>query len=245
MPRTVNEEDFNIKRNQILDSALKFIYSIGYEQMSIQNIIDDLGISKGAFYHYFTSKEDLLVGIIDRLADDIFEQINPIVVDGSLTGLEKMNRYFNKASFLKLEHVDVLLPLMKVWYQDENLMVREKLTETSCRIIAPILTRIIQQGIRDGDFKNNYTDIIGEVIYRIFIDMGNSVADQMLVKDVRDYNDDVFNEKIRVYTRVIENILGAEQGALHIIPEEAMERWKVIFLGSIRADLQKVQAPAR
>lgn len=235
MPRKVNEEDFNIKRNQILDSALKFIYSIGYEQMSIQNILDDMSISKGAFYHYFDSKQDLLIGIIDRLSDAIYLQINPIADDSQLTGLQKMNSYFQKAGMLKMEHIELLMPILKVWYIDENMMVREKLTAKSCQIIAPILARFIRQGMAEGDFKNNYSDLIGDVIYRVFLDMANSVTELLLISDPDDFDEAKFDDHMRVYTRVIENILGAQPGSVVIISEGIMKEWKAAFLKGLTA----------
>ena len=53
MPRVVKEEDYAARRNEILDVARQLVYTKGYEQMSIQDILDALKISKGAFYHYF------------------------------------------------------------------------------------------------------------------------------------------------------------------------------------------------
>lgn len=236
MPRKVKEEDFNIKRNQILDSALKFIYSIGYEQMSIQNILDDLSISKGAFYHYFGSKEDLLIGIIDRLSEQIYIQINPIADDEQLTGLQKMNAYFKKAGMLKMEHIDLLMPIIRVWYIDENLMVREKLTNQSCQMIAPILARFIRQGVDEGDFKNCYSDLIGEVIYQVFLDMANSVTDLLLVDHIEDFDEAIFDDHMRVYTRVVENILGAQPGSVVIISDGIMKEWKAAFIKGLAAN---------
>ena len=53
MARTVKEQEYAEKRNDILDSALRLVYSKGYERMTIQDIQADLQISSGAFYHYF------------------------------------------------------------------------------------------------------------------------------------------------------------------------------------------------
>jgi len=53
MPRVIKEEDYAARRNGILDAARQLVYTKGYEQMSIQDILDALKISKGAFYHYF------------------------------------------------------------------------------------------------------------------------------------------------------------------------------------------------
>ena len=60
MARKVKEEDYASRRNEILDAARTLVYTKGYEQMSIQDILDALKISKGAFYHYFDSKPALL-----------------------------------------------------------------------------------------------------------------------------------------------------------------------------------------
>ena len=56
MARILKEEEHTAKRNEILDAALQLVYSKGYEKMTIQDILDQLQISKGAFYHYFDSK---------------------------------------------------------------------------------------------------------------------------------------------------------------------------------------------
>jgi len=60
MARVIKEQEHAERRNEILDVAQKLVYTRGYEQMSIQDILDALGISKGAFYHYFDSKQALL-----------------------------------------------------------------------------------------------------------------------------------------------------------------------------------------
>jgi len=53
--RVVNEEEFAVRRNEILDAVQRLVFTKGYQQMSIQDILDDLHMSKRAFYHYFAS----------------------------------------------------------------------------------------------------------------------------------------------------------------------------------------------
>ncbi|MEG0681587.1 MAG: helix-turn-helix domain-containing protein, partial [Eubacterium sp.] len=63
--------------NRILDVAFNLFSKKGYEQTTIQNIVDELGdLSKGAIYHHFKSKEE----IIDRLLYRI--NSNPIAFEG-------------------------------------------------------------------------------------------------------------------------------------------------------------------
>ena len=52
----------------ILDAAYRLFMEKGYERTSIQDIIDQLGgLSKGAIYHHFKSKEDILIAVSDRM----------------------------------------------------------------------------------------------------------------------------------------------------------------------------------
>jgi len=56
---------------EILDVAQRLVNTKGYEQMTIQDLLDELQISKGAFYHYFGSKQALLEAIIERIVDEV------------------------------------------------------------------------------------------------------------------------------------------------------------------------------
>src|SRR5215831_16667548 len=71
MARIVKEPA--VRRNEILDVAQRLVYTKGYEQMTIQDIVDDLQLSKGAFYHYFDSKQALLEALVQRLLDQMVE----------------------------------------------------------------------------------------------------------------------------------------------------------------------------
>ena len=70
MARTINEKEYAAKRNQILDVTQGLIYTKGYEQMAIRDILDELQISKGASYHYFDSKPALLEALTERIGQE-------------------------------------------------------------------------------------------------------------------------------------------------------------------------------
>ena len=67
MARIVKKEAYAARRNEILDATRRLVYTKGYEQMSVQDILDALQISKGAFYHYFGSKGEALDSLIERI----------------------------------------------------------------------------------------------------------------------------------------------------------------------------------
>src|SRR5271166_5975585 len=94
MARSVNEQEYTAKRNEILDAAQRLVFTKGYERMSIQDILDALEISKGAFYHYFDSKAALLEASIERGQDELDKVFHAIVDDSSLSALDKFRRFF-------------------------------------------------------------------------------------------------------------------------------------------------------
>ena len=66
--------------NLILGVAFRLFMEKGYEHTSIQDIINNLGgLSKGAIYHHFKSKEDILVAVIDRMTAESNEMLRVIM----------------------------------------------------------------------------------------------------------------------------------------------------------------------
>ena len=61
-------KDYDVRKQEFLDAAQKLFYEQGYDQTSVNTIIDAVGVSKGTFYHYFKSKEDLLDALAERVA---------------------------------------------------------------------------------------------------------------------------------------------------------------------------------
>lgn len=54
--------------NLILDVSQRLFIEKGYDNTTIQDIIDELGgLTKGAIYHHFSSKQDILDAVIERL----------------------------------------------------------------------------------------------------------------------------------------------------------------------------------
>src|SRR5262249_62071951 len=84
MARTVNVAEHAARRDAILDAAQRLILSQGYERLTVQDILDDLRISKGAFYHYFDSKPGVIEALAERLVGESERALAPVVADREL-----------------------------------------------------------------------------------------------------------------------------------------------------------------
>ena len=81
--------------NLILETAGRLFVEKGYERTSIQDIVDNLGgLSKGAIYHHFKSKEEILSAVTDRMTEESEVLLSRIRDDKTLTGKEKLRKLF-------------------------------------------------------------------------------------------------------------------------------------------------------
>jgi AcrR family transcriptional regulator len=228
MTRTVNEEDYTARRNQILDAAQRLVYTKSYEQMTIQDILDVTGISKGAFYHYFDSKTVMLEALIDRMMVEITKVLNPIVDHPTLSALEKINRYFATTASWKTERKAYLLEIFRVWYTDNNAIMRQKIFTNGIHWMTPMLAKIVRQGIAEGVFDTRYPDEAGAFLISLFQNMGEVFAEALLAP-VSDRPPDgglcKIQTAVAAHTDALERVLGAPAGSLHIMDLETMKFW--------------------
>jgi len=227
MARLVKEEEYAGKRNAILDVAQRLIYARGYEQMTIQDMLDDLQISKGAFYHYFDSKQVVLEGLVERIGEGAIQLLLPIVHDPVLPALDKFRRYLATANRWKVGQKAFFLALLRVWFTDDNAIVRQKLRATAIREIAPLLAEIIRQGNQEGVMTATYPDQIGEVIASLAQDAGETIGVLLLSFDPARDDMQRVERTVAVYTDAFERVLGVPTGSLSLIDDQTLKEWFV------------------
>ena len=79
---------------KILDAAAALFAEKGYQSTTLQDIIDATGLSKGAVYHHFRSKEEIARKVGDRMGDEMWEPLRRIREAAGLTGLQKLQAVF-------------------------------------------------------------------------------------------------------------------------------------------------------
>ena len=227
MARIVKEEEYTARRNEILDSALKLVYSKGYEKMTIQDILDHLHMSKGAFYHYFDSKVAVLEAVIERMAT---EQVKPIflsiVQNPQLPALEKLHQYFYMSTSWKTSNRALLSELMQIWYSDENALTRQKMLAMTVQNMGPIFTEIIKQGVQEGVFSTPYPEVASEVFINLIHNLAYTSGRILLSAEVKQ------SENLRqvetlyaAYSDALERVLGAPKGSIQFMAAEALKVW--------------------
>jgi len=226
MARVVKEDAYAAKRNEILDVARRLIYTKGYEQMTIQDILDELHMSKGAFYHYFDSKGVVLEALVERMAvDEVIPLLIPIARDPQLSALEKLNSYFDTAVRWKTAKKAFMMQLLRVWMADENAIVRQKLYSMSVKHVTPLLTEIVRQGVQEGVLTTPFPDQMGELIYSIAQSLGDTFGGLLLLHEAGSDSLRQLENVIAAYTNALERVLGAPSGSLKLMDTESLKEW--------------------
>ena len=230
MARVTKPEEYSEKRNEILDSAQRLIYAVGYEGMSIQDILKDLGISKGAFYHYFDSKPALLTALVERIGLEGVKVWSPIASDPDLGTLEKLVLLFENSIRWKVDNKDILFRLLRVWYDDSNAIVRQKVYETAQLAYVPMLTKIIREGVAEGILSTPYPEEAGLVVWNLLLGLGEPMAHIILSGQPETVELAPVERLLAAYTDAMERILGAPRGTLKIMDIDTIQEWLAVAL---------------
>ncbi len=227
MARIVKEQAYAARRNAILDVARRLVETKGYEQMTIQDLLDALQISSGAFYHYFDSKPALLSALIARMLDEVEQLLLPIVQDPELSALDKLQRIFATLNHWKIAQKPFVLAFMRVWYTDDNALVRQKLHTTRVKRLTPWLTAIIRQGVQEGVLTTPYPDQAGRVLLSLVEDLGDTLAGLLLSEEPKPGDLLPIERIVTASTDALERVLGAPSGSLQLADTQTLKEWFV------------------
>jgi AcrR family transcriptional regulator len=180
MARTVNVAEQAARREAILDAAQGLIVSNGYERLTIQDILEDLQISKGAFYHYFDSKLAVVEALTDRLVDDSAHALARIAEDRDLGAVEKLQLFFGEIIRWKSARQNLMVAMLPVWYAPDNLAFRLMVDRATARRLAPLLCVIVSQGVDEHQFATAYPGQAGSIIIAIVQALQDAMAEQLL-----------------------------------------------------------------
>jgi AcrR family transcriptional regulator len=225
MARIVNKDEHEIRRNEILDASQRLVYTKGYEQMSIQDILVELKISKGAFYHYFDSKQALLEALVERWTGQVIQLLIPIVQDEHLPAPEKLRRLFDAASRWKTDRKEIMLTLMNAWYADENAILRHKTQVAVLPCIASLITTIVCQGVKEGSFHNAYPNQISGILFSLLQSFGDTLVMLILQPEFNLETLQHLEALSASYQDAVERILGAIPGSLPLFDTDILREW--------------------
>jgi AcrR family transcriptional regulator len=225
MARTVNLEMRTVRREAFLDAGQRLIQTKGYEAMSIQDVLDALDTSRGAFYHYFESKLELLEAVVERFADVAMAAVSPILNDPTLPAMRKLEKVFAGIARYKAEQKDLILALIDVMDSDGNALFREKLRRMSASRLWPILTAVVRQGVEEGSFKTDMPDETARVIMVLMQGYQEIATELFVARQDGSLTYAAVKQTFSAYSQAFEGILGLPKGSAKLVDEATLRYW--------------------
>jgi len=225
MARTVNATLHMVRREAFLDVAQRLVQAKGFESMSIQDVLDELDASKGAFYHYFDSKQALLEAVVERFADVAIADLAPVLNDPKVPALRKLERFFAGIARRKAEQKELMLAIIEIWNSDDNAIVREKLRRLTVSRMVPLLSAVINQGIDEGVFQVASPDETATVFVSLMLGFQELANDYFIARQEGTITFALVQRSVASFTEAFERILGIPKGSLTLTDESTLHFW--------------------
>lgn len=225
MAKVLNPVAHAVRRDVFIDAAQALIQTRGGERFSIQDVLDATGASKGAFYHYFDSRDALVDAVVERMVEQATVRIEPILADPTLTASGKLVAMIGGLAEFKAERRELALGVMRVWLSEGNAIVRVKLRRLSSERQLPWIERIVRQGIAEGTFTTAYPEHLARVLVALMQGMGELVMELWVGRQ----DDTVTLEDVKrtfdAYQEAFERMVGVPPGSLRFLDEPTIESW--------------------
>ena len=145
---------------RILDVSQRLFLEKGYENTSIQDIVDELGgLTKGAVYHHFKSKEE----IMDAVGDRMFFSNNPFEAVRGRTDLNGLQKLREAVRLNQSDEERVRLTAQSVPIAKSPRLLQEMIVSNR-KVLTPYFLELIEEGNRDGSMHTAYPREIAELL---------------------------------------------------------------------------------
>jgi AcrR family transcriptional regulator len=218
------------RKQEFLDTALDLFYEKGYENTTINDIIDKVGLSKGAFYHYFNSKEEVLETIARQYVEKKLNIVEKVVKEENLNALEKLNKIIADMLDFKLQYSEIRWKIFKIITRNNNIKLENEIMDNFLELAQPLYEKLMKQGVSEGVFNIDYPEEAAELyvhLTKIFKKMTSGVVanfncdlDDMeaLKKEIKEpENIKALKRKYAFYQDTLERIFGTGRGYVKLV----------------------------
>jgi AcrR family transcriptional regulator len=216
MPRIVRHPE--LRRGELLDCAQALFLARGYDNASLNDVIAEAGVSKGAFYHYFSSKEALLEALAERLARQALADVQGVLDDPDLDALTRLNAVMARSRRRKMADAARQWALFEILFRPENVVLYHRINAAASALFTPVLTGIVKEGVRGGLFDTFDPEGVAEMLLQLGAATHSIVAralaadsEAAMSKAIR-----ILDRRIKLYEIALDRILGLPDRSLRL-----------------------------
>ncbi len=189
------------RRNEILDVAERLFCTKGYDNTSTNDILAEIGIARGTLYYHFSSKEDILDAMIDRILDGTIRKAESIALDEAVSVLERLTQTVLAAN-VDTQTGSMILEQV---HKPQNALMHAKMQERLLSQLVPLFVKIVEDGISQNLMKTEYPVETMEMLLLY----ANTVFDESI-----EYTEEEKQRKVMAFIGNAETLLHMERGSM-------------------------------
>ena len=205
------------RRGELLAASEKLFYTKGYENTSVQDILDAVGFSKGGFYHHFDSKLAVLEAICQQRAEETCQSAMRAAAQPNLTASEKLNVLLASSTLWQSDNPGFVMLLIQAAYCENGALMREKMKACQLSGMQAVLENVLREGVESGEFFVEDTETTAALVLRLYMQFADEIAFLLANEE----NELPLCEKaiaqMRAYCTAIERLLLAPFGSIVLI----------------------------
>lgn len=211
-----------LRKEAIVKSAEKLFLERGYGETSLQDILDDLAISKGGFYHYFDSKNALLEEICrQRSARDV-ERLRAELFSGKLNPVQKLNLLLGALNLFNREDPAYAALVLRVSYLEGDVHFHDQLRVFKLESLRPMVDEALREGMEEGSFFTRNPAQLGRLLLMLGCDANDEIC--RILTSQFDNPDCVIEimDLLDAYRESVERLCGARFGSILLFDVELL-----------------------
>ena len=218
MPRVIKHPD--VRRAEMLDRAVALFVQHGYDNVSLNDLIADAGVSKGAFYHWFSSKDALIAALAERSANEQLSAVEHALAECSGNALNRLNAVLRAGFDVKMQMgTPERLAAMVSLLGPENAHLYGQIVSVGEGLFGPLLTQVISEGVAEGIFDTFDPEGVGDMIQALAARTNSPLLDVVRAADQseRRHAIGVLTARFRLHGLAIDRILGLPDTSITVL----------------------------
>ena len=200
---TRRHKEPEVRKSELLDAAQKLFVEKGYAKTTVTDILNVYGLSKGVFYYYFKSKEEIMDAIILRIVDDMVLHARKIAADPDLTPPQKIYAILtgqgqSEEMMKDKEH------MTRQFHEVQNAEMHQKSLVLSIKHLSPVMADIL----RDAGGATNFATEYPQETAALFLAAGQIIFDKGLFQ----WDEEEQTRHAAAFLEMMEKTLGAPTG---------------------------------
>lgn len=191
-------KDPETRKKEFINAAKELFMEKGFDKTSVNDITNKVGMSHGSFFYYFKSKKEVMKEVIKDNLNFWEKFTTDLIENGDLTSLQKIEVVLSTT----IKSQRSKMNLNEFYQKEGNAVMYLEQRKRSRAIIIPLITQIVEQGVKEGTFKVEYPKETVEYVGYILENLGDSLSTT---------NKDEYLRKIRALEILLAKIAGVDK----------------------------------